>query len=104
LATTNSYKAAADTLKGLRPDGRLIVIGVSDEPFTIPLASLELIMNRIQIMGSQQNAREYLYEALDYVVKGKVKAITETYPLDDVADAYERLANGDVRFRAVITA
>ena len=55
-------------------------------------------------MGSQQNAREYLYEALDYVVKGKVKAITETYPLDDVADAYERLANGDVRFRAVITA
>ena len=36
LATSNSYKAAADTLRGLRPDGRLMFIGGSDEPFTIP--------------------------------------------------------------------
>ena len=36
LATSNSYKATADTLRGLRPDGRLMFIGASDEPFTIP--------------------------------------------------------------------
>jgi alcohol dehydrogenase len=102
LATSNSYKAASDTLKGLRPDGRLILIGLSDEPFTIS-SPIELFSNRLQIMGSQQNGREYLYEALDYVAKGKVKVMTETFPLDDVADAYERVANGKVRFRAVIT-
>jgi alcohol dehydrogenase len=102
LATSNSYKAAADTLKGLRPDGRLILIGFSDEPFTIS-SPFELFSNRLQIMSSQQNGREYLYEALDYVAKGKVKVMTETFPLDDVADAYERVANGQVRFRAVIT-
>jgi alcohol dehydrogenase len=102
LATTSSYKAAADTLKGLRPDGRLILIGLSDEPFTIS-APFELVSNRLQIMGSQQNGREYQYEALDYVAKGKVKVMTQTFPLDDIADAYERLANGKVRFRAVVT-
>jgi alcohol dehydrogenase len=102
LATGNSYKAASDTLKGLRPDGRLMLIGVSDEPFAIA-APPELIGNRLQIIGSSQNGREYLYEALDYVAKGKVKVMTETYPLDGIANAYERVADGNVRFRAVIT-
>jgi D-arabinose 1-dehydrogenase-like Zn-dependent alcohol dehydrogenase len=103
LATSNSYKAAADTLRGLRPDGRLMFIGASDEPFTIPSPG-EFLMNRHQIIGSNQNGREYLYEALDYVAKGKVKVMAETFPLDDIADAYEKVANGNVRFRAVINA
>ena len=103
LATSNSYKAAADTLRGLRPDGRLMFIGGSDEPFTIPSPG-EFLANRHQIIGSSQNGREYLYEALDYVAKGKVKVMAETFPLDDIADAYEKVANGKVRFRAVINA
>jgi alcohol dehydrogenase len=103
LATSNSYKAAADALRGLRPDGRLMFIGGSDEPFTIPSPG-EFLFNRHQIIGSSQNGREYLYEALDYVAKGKVKVMAEIFPLDDVADAYEKVANGKVRFRAVINA
>jgi alcohol dehydrogenase len=59
-------------------------------------------VNRFQIIGSSQNGREYLYEALDYVAKGKVKVMAETFPLDQVADAYEKVANGSVRFCAVI--
>jgi alcohol dehydrogenase len=35
------------------------------------------VVPRIKIVGSQQNGREYLYEALDYVAKGKVKVIAE---------------------------
>ena len=103
LATSNSYKVAANTLRGLRPDGRLMFIGGSDEPFTIPSPG-EFLANRHQIIGSQQNGREYLYEALDYVAKGRVKVMAETFPLDDIADAYEKVANGKVRFRAVIKA
>jgi D-arabinose 1-dehydrogenase-like Zn-dependent alcohol dehydrogenase len=49
------------------------------------------------------DGREYRYEALDYVAKGKVKVIAETYPLKDVNRAYDRVAEGKVRFRAVIT-
>src|SRR2546426_1441838 len=101
LATSNSYKASADALKGLRPDGRLMLIGASDEPFTIP-SPLEVMMQRLQILGSNQNGREYLYEALDYVARGKVKVMAETFPLEHVAEAYEKVANGSVRFRAVI--
>ena len=101
LATSNSYKASVDALKGLRPDGRLMLIGSSDEPFAT-LSPTEFFVNRFQIIGSSQNGREYLYEALDYVAKGKVKVMAETFPLDHVADAYEKVTNGSVRFRAVI--
>ncbi len=51
---------------------------------------------------SSQNNQEYLYEALDYVAKGKVKVIAETYSLRDIGRAYENVAAGNVRFRAVI--
>jgi alcohol dehydrogenase len=60
-------------------------------------------MRRIRVLGSQQNGREYLYEALQIAATGKVKVITETYVLDEIATAYERVEQGKVRFRAVIT-
>ena len=62
-----------------------------------------LIARRIRILGSQQNDREYLYEALQIAASGKVKVMTETYSLDEIGKAYERVADGKVRFRAVIT-
>ncbi len=62
----------------------------------------ELIFIRARILGSTQNGTEFLYEALDYAARGKVKVIEETYRLDEVARAYDRVAAGQVRFRAVI--
>jgi alcohol dehydrogenase len=35
LVTSNSYKAASELLKGLRPDGRMILMGLSDEPLIV---------------------------------------------------------------------
>ena len=94
LATSNSYKAASESLKGLRPDGRMVLMGFSTEPLIV---TSEIIGNRSRIIGSTQNSQEYLYEALDYVAKGKVKVIAETYPLHDIARAYENVAAGNVR-------
>src|ERR671933_785210 len=100
LATSNSYKATADSIKGLRPDGRFVLMGVSTtEPLTI---SPEILFKRARIIGSTQNDREHLYEALDYVAKGKVKVMTEKFPLKEINHAYDKVANGNVRFKAVI--
>jgi alcohol dehydrogenase len=100
LATSNSYKATADSIKGLRPDGRLVLMGVSTtEPLTI---SPEILFKRARIIGSTQNDREHLYEALDYVAKGKVRVMTEMFPLEEISNAYDKVANGSVRFKAVI--
>ena len=100
LATSNSYKTTADAIKGLRPDGRVILMGYST---TEPLAiSPEILLNHGHIIGSTQNDREHLYEALDYATKGKVRVMTEIFALEDISSAYEKVANGNVRFKAVI--
>jgi|HubBroStandDraft_6_1064221.scaffolds.fasta_scaffold18030_3 alcohol dehydrogenase len=100
LATSNSSASMADSIAGLRPDGRLVVMGADQNP--VPVSPIDLISRRIQVIGSTQNGTEYLYEALDYVAKGKVKVIAETYKLADARKAYERVAEGKVRFRAVL--
>jgi len=100
LATSNSWSATADAMKGMRPDGGVVLMGVSGEPLVYPP---EIMFKRVKLMGSSQNGREYLYEALDYVAQGKVKVIAEDYKLEEIGRAFERVANGKVRFRAVIT-
>jgi len=100
LATSNSWAAAADAAHGMRPDGRIILMGVGPEPLSY---NPELMFKRVRLMGSSQNGQEYLYEALDYAAKGKVKVVAETYKLDEITKAYDRVAEGKVRFRAVIT-
>jgi alcohol dehydrogenase len=76
-------------------------MGLDANPLQLSLA--DLILKRIKIIGSQQNHREFLFEALDMVARGKVKVMAETYPLRDINTAYEKVKNGKVRFRAVVT-
>jgi D-arabinose 1-dehydrogenase-like Zn-dependent alcohol dehydrogenase len=69
------------------------------EPFTI---SPEILFNHTRIIGSTQNDIEHLYEALDYAARGKVRVMTEIFPLEEISNAYDKVANGNVRFKAVI--
>jgi len=101
LGTGNSSDAMAGAIQGLRPDGRLVVMGFEAKP--LQLSPGELLVRRIRVLGSQQNAPEYLYEALDYAAKGKVKVMAEIYTLDEIGRAYERVESGLVRFRVVIS-
>jgi alcohol dehydrogenase len=100
LATSNSWAATAEAAHGMRPGGRVILMGVGHEPLNY---TPELMFKRVAMIGSSQNGPEYLYEALDYAAKGKVKVVAETYKLDDIGKAYDRVADGKVRFRAVVT-
>lgn len=100
LGTGNSSKSVSEAVRGLRPDGRLVVMGLDVEP--VQISPLDLITKRIKVLGSQQNNREYLYEALDLVARGKVKPMIETFALNEISKAYEKVEKGDVRFRAVI--
>jgi alcohol dehydrogenase len=100
LATSNSWTATEEAAHGMRPGGRVVVMGASAEPLGF---NMGMMLNRVSLMGSSQNGPEYLYEALDFAARGKVKVVAETYKLDDIGKAYDRVADGKVRFRAVIT-
>jgi len=100
LSTTNSARQISSTFAGLRPGGRFINMGLPDGP--IEIDPMVLMFGQRQLRGSSQDERSDLREALVMVATGKVKPILETYPLDRVNDARERLAAGKVRYRAVL--
>ena len=99
LATSNSFDAVTDSIQALRPDGRVVLMGVEGKPLSVPTS---LLWVRGRIIGSSQNDPAHLYEALQLVASGKVRVVTETYRLDEIARAYDRVAEGKVRYRAVV--
>ena len=101
LGTSNSMDAMADSIQGLRPDGRFVLMGFEAKPLL--LSPADLIMKRIRVLGSQQNGPEYLHEALELAAAGKVRVMVETFGLAEITRAYERVEEGKVRFRAVVT-
>ena len=99
LATSNSFDAVTDSIQALRPDGRVVLMGVEGKPLSVPTS---LLWVRGRIIGSSQNDPAHLYEALQLVASGKVRVVTETYRLDEIGRAYDRVAEGKVRYRAVV--
>ena len=54
------------------------------------------------IRGSLVDTRADMAEALDFAVKGKVKADIELQPLSEINNIFRRLEHGDVPARAVL--
>jgi D-arabinose 1-dehydrogenase-like Zn-dependent alcohol dehydrogenase len=100
LGTTNSAAHATQALKGLRPEGRMVNMGLVDG--AIQVDPLHFLSNQVRLIGSRQNHRRDLVEALDLAASGKVKAKVEVYPLDRINEVRDRLEAGRVRYRAVL--
>ncbi|MDG4830162.1 alcohol dehydrogenase catalytic domain-containing protein [Solwaraspora sp. WMMD1047] len=101
MYTGSNHAALASAMGGLRPWGKVVMMGIATDELTLP--ALPLVSNSHQIIGSAHNGYEYLVEALDFVARGAVKPMIELFPKDRVAEAYDRVVNGDVRFKAVVT-
>ena len=100
LGTTNSAEHATQALAGLRPEGRLVNMGALDGP--IRADAMLLLGKQTRIVGSMQNHRRDLVEALELAAAGKVKPWIEAYPLEKANDVRSRLEAGRVRYRAVL--
>jgi dehydrogenase len=105
VLTAPSHAAGADALRGLRPGGRLVVAGIDpDGPLVLPPgAQYPFFALGQSIVGATHGEPSHLREALAMVAAGAVTPVVETFPAARVADAVERTAKGDVRFRAVVT-
>jgi propanol-preferring alcohol dehydrogenase len=101
LATASAGKAVADTLKGLRPRGEVIVLGATAEP--IELSSFDLLFNSRNVVGALTGTPATGDATLKFSVLTGVEAMIETMPLEKAADAYARMMSGKARFRMVLT-
>lgn len=102
LSTSNSAAQVSQVLGGLLPEGRAVIMGFTDGALAV--ADLfGFMLGQKRLVGSTQNNRRDLVEALDLVAAGKVKPRLEHYKLSQINDVRERLAAGKVRYRAVLT-
>jgi len=101
LATAPDNKAISAVLGGLGVNGRLMIVGVSDEPMQVP--SIPLILGRRSIIGWPSGTPITTQEALSFSLLTGVRAMIEVFPLERAAEAYDSMMSGKVRFRAVLT-
>jgi D-arabinose 1-dehydrogenase-like Zn-dependent alcohol dehydrogenase len=101
VATATSGKAMGAVVEGLGVNGKLIVLGAAADP--IEVSATQLIMARRSISGWPSGTSIDSQDALAYSVLTGVRAMTEVFPLERAAEAYEYMMSGKARFRVVLT-
>ncbi|MFZ1746392.1 MAG: zinc-binding dehydrogenase, partial [Nitrospirales bacterium] len=100
LATVTSGKAMSATVGGLAIDGKLIMVGATQEPVEIPV--VQFIMGRHSVQGWPSGTSSDSQDTLAFSVMTGIRPMIEEYPLERAAEAYERMMSGEARFRVVL--
>jgi D-arabinose 1-dehydrogenase-like Zn-dependent alcohol dehydrogenase len=101
LATAPSAQAISPLVDGLAPSGKLLVPAAPAEPLSIGVFSL--ILKRSSVAGWYSGTARDSQDTMEFSALTDVHPMIEKYPLDRVAEAYEQMHSGRVRFRVVLT-
>jgi len=101
LATAPSAKAISSVVEGLGVDGTLLIPAAPNDPLSISV--MPLLMGRRQIAGWYSGTARDSQDTLEFSAMSGVHPMIERYPLSRVAEAYEQMHSGKVRFRVVLT-
>ena len=101
LATAPNANAISDVVGGLGIDGNLVIPAAPNDPLTVGV--FPLLMGRRQISGCYSGSARDSQDTLEFSALTGVHPMIEKFPLSRVAEAYERMHSGKVRFRAVLT-
>lgn len=100
LSTAPSADAMESVVGGLGLDGELVAVGVPGEDVSVPV--MELIGARQSFSGWPSGHAHDSEDTLEFSALRGITPMTETYPLEDASDGYERMMSGDARFRVVL--
>jgi D-arabinose 1-dehydrogenase-like Zn-dependent alcohol dehydrogenase len=100
LATAPNAQAISGVVDGLAPSGKLLVPAAPLEPLSINVFSL--ITKRSSVAGWYSGTAKDSQDTLEFSALSGVHPMIEKYPLDQVAEGYEQMHSGRVRFRVVL--
>jgi alcohol dehydrogenase/propanol-preferring alcohol dehydrogenase len=101
LATVTSGKAMSSVIPGLAVRGKLVVVGVGADP--IQVAPFDLIGGSRTIVGHASGASIDSQDTLAFSALSGVRPTIETMPLEQAAEAYDKMMRNEARFRIVLT-
>jgi D-arabinose 1-dehydrogenase-like Zn-dependent alcohol dehydrogenase len=99
LATVTNGDAMSAVQGGLGINGTLMVIGAAQ---SMKISPLVLITGSRSVKGWYSGTAVDSQDALAFSVLSGVRSMNEIYPLEKVAEAYERMESGKARFRVVL--
>ncbi len=101
VATATDGGAISSLVPGLAPRGQLIVVGAAETPLTIE--AMSLIGPATQVAGHPSGTSKDSEDTLNFSRITGVRPMIETMPLEQAAEAYEKMMANDARFRMVLT-
>jgi D-arabinose 1-dehydrogenase-like Zn-dependent alcohol dehydrogenase len=99
LATVTNGDAMAAVVGGLGTNGTFMVIGATP---SLTVSPLQLLRGRMSVKGWYSGTSIDSQDTLAFSVLSGVRSMNEIFPLERVAEAYERMSSGKARFRVVL--
>ena len=99
IATVTNGDAMAAVLGGLGPSGTLVVIGAAGPLSVDPIL---LIVGQRSVKGWFSGTSIDSQDTLKFSAANGVQSMNEIFPLDQAAQAYDRMMSGKARFRVVL--
>jgi D-arabinose 1-dehydrogenase-like Zn-dependent alcohol dehydrogenase len=100
LATATSGEAMSAVQGGLAVNGTLLTLGAAT---AMQVSPLFLLSGCRSIKGWYSGTSIDSQDTLAFSARTGVRSMNETFPLDRVAEAYDRMMSGKARFRVVLT-
>ena len=101
LTTAPNAEAMSAVIDGLAVGGKLLVVAAT--PDAIEVSPFQLLMARRSVSGWPSGTPRDSEDAMSFTARTGSRAYIETYPLDQVQQAFERMVNNEARFRVVLT-
>jgi D-arabinose 1-dehydrogenase-like Zn-dependent alcohol dehydrogenase len=100
LATATSGEAMSAVQGGLAVNGTLLVIGAAP---SMQVSPLFLLSGCRSVKGWYSGTSIDSQDTLAFSARTGVRSMNESFPLERVTEAYDRMMSGKARFRVVLT-
>ena len=100
LSTVTNHTAINAVIEGLSIDGKLLIVGIPEEP--IAASGLWLVAGRRMIEGWPCGTSINSEDTLSFSALSGVRSMNQVFPLEKAAEAYELMRSGKARFRVVL--
>jgi D-arabinose 1-dehydrogenase-like Zn-dependent alcohol dehydrogenase len=100
LATATSGEAMSAVQGGVAVNGTLLIVGAAE---SMQVSLIPLFMGCRSIKGWYSGTSIDSQDTLAFSARTGVRSMNETFPLEQVAEAYDRMMSGKARFRVVLT-
>ncbi|WP_025026075.1 alcohol dehydrogenase AdhP [Caldalkalibacillus mannanilyticus] len=101
ISVAVTKKAFEQAYQSVKRGGTLVVVGLPHDNLPIPI--FDTVLNGVTVRGSIVGTRKDMQEALEFAAQGKVKTNIETASLQSINEVFEKMEQGQINGRIVLT-